>query len=246
MTREVKQWWEATAEHFQNESNVEVGLHWAWPDDFGLQLLEDFEDRDVLELGCGGGQLGIELATRGANVTGVDISEEQLAHARELAAEHGVEVTFCQADITDLGMFDDEQFDVACNAWVFQWVGDLAGVFEESHRLLRPDGRLAFSMPHPFYQIADPDSHEITDSYFDTGRYAIEHEEMDVDQVMYRHTVSGVYNSLVDAGFTVEQLHEPGTDDPDAYAEGPWGERTPELMSKLPNVLVVEARKKPT
>jgi SAM-dependent methyltransferase len=243
MTREVKQWWEATAEYFQAESDVTVGVHWNWPNDFDPQILADVESCDVLELGCGGGQLGIGLAKRGANVTGIDLSAEQLAHARTLAAEHDVDVAFCQGDITDLRMFEDERFDVACNAWVFQWVDDLAAVFEETNRVLRPDGRFVFSMPHPYYEIVDADSQVVTESYFDTGRYVIESEGVAVDQVMYRHKVSEVYNDLVDAGFDVERLHEPGTDDSDAYEEGPWGTRTPELMSKVPNVLVVEARK---
>jgi hypothetical protein len=52
---------------------------------------------------------------------------------------------------------------------------------------------------------------------------------------------SDIYNALVEAGLTVE--HEPRTPDPSDYEAGPWGEFTPELTSKLPAVLVVEARK---
>lgn len=243
MTEDVKDWWDATANYFQEELDAGVGVDWTGSGYGSLDLLEDVEDGDVLELGCGGGQCSVALAADGADVTGLDVSKQQLAHARRLAAEHDVDVEFVQGDVTDLGMFRDESYDVAFNAWVFQWVGDLATCFEETHRVLRPGGRFVFSLPHPVYELADVDSHRITESYFDTGRYEISHEEVDVDQVMFRHTVSGIFNDLTDAGFDVERMHEPGTPDAADYEPGPWGEFTPELMSKLPAVLVVEARK---
>ncbi|MWV40556.1 hypothetical protein [Natrialba sp. INN-245] len=52
-----------------------------------------------------------------------------------------------------------------------------------------------------------------------------------------------IYNGLVGSGFAVERMREPGTSDPEDYDPGPWGEFTPELMSKLPAVLIFETRK---
>lgn len=45
------------------------------------------------------------------------------------------------------------------------------------------------------------------------------------------------------ADFRIERMLKPGTDDPDDYEEGSWGEHTPELMSKLPVTLIFDARK---
>lgn len=243
MTKEVKDWWEATSMYFQEDIDMDIGVDWTGLGYGDFDLLGDVEGADILELGCGGGQCSIALAQRGASITGLDLSKEQLSYARELANDHDVEVGFVQGDVTDLGMFDDERFDIAFNAWVFQWVGDLAACFGETYRVLRQNGRFVFSIPHPFYELADSESHEITESYFDTGRYVISHEKMEVDQVMFRHTVSDIHNALVRNGFTVERIHEPGTADPTEYEPGPWGEFTPELMSKLPAVLVFETRK---
>jgi len=242
MTKAVRDWWETTSEYFQAEIDMEVGVNWMGLGYGDLDLLGGVGGLDILELGCGGGQCAVALAKRGATVTGLDVSTEQLAHARELAAEHGVDVDLVQGDVTSLG-FGPEQFDIAFNAWVFQWVGDLAACFGETHRVLRPGGRFVFSMPHPVYELVDAETHEIEESYFDTGRYVLSHEEMDIDQVMFRHTVSGIYNALVEAGFTVERLREPGTANPEDYEPGPWGEFTPALMSNVPPVLVVETRK---
>jgi hypothetical protein len=51
-----------------------------------------------------------------------------------------------------------------------------------------------------------------------------------------------VHDALVDAGFRVERIREPGSPDPDDYEEGPWGEVRPELLAKLPSTLIFEAR----
>ncbi|MFB6151229.1 MAG: class I SAM-dependent methyltransferase [Haloarculaceae archaeon] len=240
MTEEVKRWWEATAASFQSAIDLPVGINWAGFGTADLDLLTDVAGADVVELGCGGGQCTVELARRGADVVGVDLSAAQLAHARDLAAEHGVDVDLLEADLTALPLTDG-RFDVAFNAWVFQWVGDLAAAFAEAHRVLRPGGRLVFATPHAVYGLADAETHEVTESYFDTGRHVIRVDDRDPDQVVYRHRVSDVVNAVVDAGFRVERLLEPGSDDPDDYDPGPWGEMTPELMAKLPTTLVVDA-----
>lgn len=246
MTDEVRSRWEETAREFQAELDLPVGVNW---DGLGhlaeadLDLLGDVDGRDVVELGCGGGQCAVALAERGANVVGVDFTGEQLRFARELAAERGVAVAFVQGDVADLPMGPAAAFDVAFNSYVFQWVDDLAAAFTEAYRLLRPDGRFVFAMPHPYYEITDPASHEVAESYFETGRHVVEDQRTDADLVTFRHTVSGVLSDLVDAGFVVERVLEPGTSDPDDYEPGPWGEMVPELMAKVPSTLIVVAEK---
>ena len=243
MTEEVKAWWELTAEWFQDEIDLDIGVNWTGSTtDDDLTLLDDVAGADVLELGCGGGQCSVALARRGANVTGIDLSAEQLSFARGLADEYDVNVEFLQGDVTDLGMFPDDAFDVAFNAYVLQWIDDLATCFCETHRVLRPGGRFVFAMPHPVYPLADPDSHTVEESYFDTGRQVTQYDDLDQEMVTYRHRVSDVHNALVGAGFRVERIREPGSDDPDDYKEGPWGEEQPALLAKLPSTLVFEAR----
>lgn len=60
----------------------------------------------VLDLGCGSGIHAVNLALRGWEVTGVDISPKALARARERAAEAGVEVKFLEGDLTNLQALD--------------------------------------------------------------------------------------------------------------------------------------------
>lgn len=242
MTEEVKQWWEATATYFQEEADIDPGVDWTFSHRRDLDLLDDVEGIDALEMGCGGGQMTVGLAERGANVTGIDLSEEQLAHARELVEERGVDVELRQGDVTDLP-FEDEAFDLAYNAFVFQWVEEIATAFEEADRVLRPGGRFVFTTPHPFDNVVEPETHEVAESYFETGRHVVVDESLDPNLVTYRNTVSDYHNALVDAGFEIERMLEPGTSDPEDYEAGPWGEHPTELLAKVPETLGFVARK---
>ncbi len=56
----------------------------------------------ILDVGCGTGRHAIELARRGYSVTGIDLSESQLARAREKAREAGVTVDFQRHDARSL------------------------------------------------------------------------------------------------------------------------------------------------
>lgn len=242
MTDDVRDWWEATAEDFQREADLDVGVAWTQLYRENLHLLGDVEGQDVLELGCGGGQCSVALAERGADVTGIDLSTEQLTHARALAEAHDADVDLLHGDVTDLP-FADGRFDVAFNAYVFQWVEDIEAAFAEAHRVLGPGGRFVYTTPHPFDKLVDPETHRVEDSYFDTGRHAIVDEFRGADLVTYRNTVADHVNALVDAGFEIERMLEPGSSDPEDYEAGPWGEHPPELTSTVPDVLGFEVRK---
>ena len=61
----------------------------------------------ILDIGCGTGRHDIELAMRGYNVTGVDLSEGMLARAKEKASEAGVSVDFRMGDGRSLGFRDE-------------------------------------------------------------------------------------------------------------------------------------------
>ncbi len=65
----------------------------------------------ILDVGCGTGRHSVELARRGYQITGVDISSGMLTEAKKAAAEAGVEVEWIHADVTQFK--SDRLFDVA-------------------------------------------------------------------------------------------------------------------------------------
>lgn len=60
----------------------------------------------ALDLGCGSGIWGVELATRGWQVTGVDMVEKAVERGRDRVREAGVEMRLVQGDVTDLQAAD--------------------------------------------------------------------------------------------------------------------------------------------
>src|SRR5688500_6312194 len=83
--------WDNYSREYQAEWHdaLDHDVFWgpSMPSEAKLRLLGDVAGRDVLELGCGGGQAGVFLATQGARVTALDVSERQLEHGRALAKE---------------------------------------------------------------------------------------------------------------------------------------------------------------
>ena len=65
----------------------------------------------ILDIGCGTGRHSIELASRGYSVTGIDLSEDQLALARSKAAERGFEIPFIRLDAREFDFYG--QFGLA-------------------------------------------------------------------------------------------------------------------------------------
>ena len=66
----------------------------------------------VLDCACGIGTQAIGLAALGYNVTASDISEGELAEARDRAEKNGVEIRFEQADFCALSDSFTERFDI--------------------------------------------------------------------------------------------------------------------------------------
>jgi ubiquinone/menaquinone biosynthesis C-methylase UbiE len=151
MEEKAREWWNAWSADFQEQGDIDVGIAFGPGAEVGddLGLLGELEGKKAIELGCGGAQFGLAVAKRGAEVTGVDISEAQLAHARDLAHEHDQDVELVESSVTDMPTIPDATYDLAFSAWAFQWVEDLQSCFEEAYRVLKEGGKLVFSVDHP-------------------------------------------------------------------------------------------------
>ena len=94
----------------------------------------------ILDLGTGTANLAREFARRGCVVAGIDISEQQIAEARRLAANENLQIDFRVAPAEQTGL-PDHSFDVitASQCWLYF---DRDRVVSETKRLLAPVGRL--------------------------------------------------------------------------------------------------------
>ena len=107
-----------------------------------LLRLVDFEawrDRDVLDVGCGGGVEVVRFARAGARVVGIDVSMAAAGLTRQNVAQHGLRAAVSCADGERLP-FADESFDYVYAHGVVQYAADDRAVIRECHRVLRPGG----------------------------------------------------------------------------------------------------------
>lgn len=197
------------------------------------EILASVAGKEYVELGCGGGQATVGTADLGAEtVVGVDLSGEQLQHARQLRDFYGVEAQFLKGDVTNLPLPDDS-FDVASSEAVYQMIKHLDEAFREVRRVLRDSGVFVLSVPHPVHEILDLEEQTFEGSYYDTGRREITiDDDYESNLVVFDHTVADLHNALVDAGFTVQRLLEPRhhrTENSDAADSD-----LPELLWKVP------------
>lgn len=100
-------------------------------------------DTRVLDLCTGHGVVAAALSAHGADVTGLDFSEAMIALAKRTAPS----VTFVQGDATALD-FADHSFDAVTIGFGVPHFPDPARGLAEAARVLRPGGRLAFSIWH--------------------------------------------------------------------------------------------------
>lgn len=103
--------------------------------------------QQVLEIGCGGGGLAVELARRvmpGGSVLALDIAGPMLSAARARAAAAGLtNLTFRQAD-AQTAPLPKAAFDLALSHFGIMFFADPVAAFANIRRSLRPGGRLVF------------------------------------------------------------------------------------------------------
>lgn len=111
-----------------------------------LERLVPVSGRDVVDVGCGGGALVRALAARGARATGVEISEEQLAPARQ--GDGGSGARYLVGIGQELPL-PDGSMDVVVFMRTLHHVPmeDMADALREARRVLRPTGALYVAEP---------------------------------------------------------------------------------------------------
>lgn len=137
--------------------------------------ISDWRDRRVLHLQCASGEDTLTLALAGASVTGVDISADNIVHARRKAEEAGLSADFIIADVYELpaevlaGRFDV----VFTGSGALCWLPDIdrwAGVV---YATLKAGGALLVEEMHPLRACFDIDGGRLVltdEDYFQRGQ----------------------------------------------------------------------------
>jgi 2-polyprenyl-6-hydroxyphenyl methylase / 3-demethylubiquinone-9 3-methyltransferase len=130
-------WWSDDIRWVRTLKNLVPG-RLAW---FDRQI--DWQGKAVLDLGCAGGFMAEALATRGAQVTGIDPAADAIGAARAHAREGGLRIGY-GVGVGEALPYEDASFDAVVCVDVLEHVADLHKVLAEVARTLRPAGLFLF------------------------------------------------------------------------------------------------------
>lgn len=178
------------------------------------QMLPDFADKRVLDLGCGYGwhcQYAIEQGA--TSVIGVDISEKMLQVAKEKTS---ADITYIRESLVDVELSDND-FDVVISSLAFHYLESFEAIVTNVARWLAAGGDFVFSVEHPiftaqgtqdWYRDADGNIlHFPVDRYFDEGQR--DANFLDVTVKKYHHTLTTYLNTLITHNFEITGIVEP-------------------------------------
>ncbi|QUH23271.1 methyltransferase domain-containing protein [Methanobacterium alkalithermotolerans] len=153
----MQKWYQELFSNYSKKYESESFVHGTSGEvDFIEMEINQNKETKILDIGCGTGRHAIELAKRGYNVTGVDLSENMLNRARKNASEAGVEIDFISADARNLS-FQDE-FDLVImiceGAFPLMETDEMNfQILENAARALKTPGKLIFTTLNGLYPL---------------------------------------------------------------------------------------------
>ena len=183
-----------------------------------LALVGNVAGQRVLDLACGQGVVARQLAERGAQVVGVNLSEDLLNLARGYACCEAQRITYLQDDAEQLTSLPDACFDGVLLNMALTDIGDIDALFQTVSRVMRRAGWFAFSTPHPCFQspysrwskMADGRVSAVIAGYFEEGFWMAADSTRLCGLVgAYHRTLGTIFASLNHAGLLLTDFVEP-------------------------------------
>lgn len=131
-------WWDPQSEFKPLHDINPLRLDW-------IDRSASLAGKRVLDVGCGGGLLSEGMASLGADVTGIDLSEKALGVAKLHLLESGRHVDYQKTAVESLAEAQPESFDVVTCLEMLEHVPTPASVIKACANLLKPGGEAFFS-----------------------------------------------------------------------------------------------------
>ena len=135
----ASRWWDPNSEFKPLHAINPLRLEWI------KQLTGGLADKNVIDIGCGGGILAESMAVAGATVTGIDLAEKSLKVARLHGLESGVPVTYRNVSAEDMAAEHPGQFDIVTCMEMLEHVPDPGSIIRACSTLVKPGGWVFFS-----------------------------------------------------------------------------------------------------
>lgn len=131
-------WWDPNSEFKPLHDINPLRLDW-------IDRCVGLAGKKVVDVGCGGGILAESMAVRGAQVTGIDLSERALAVARLHLLESGQKVDYRNISAESLAKEMPGSFDVVTCLEMLEHVPDPASIVRACAALVKPGGQVFLS-----------------------------------------------------------------------------------------------------
>lgn len=131
-------WWDPTSKFRPLHEINPLRLEW-------INARVPLAGKVVADIGCGGGILAESMARKGAQVTGIDLSEKALKVADLHSLESGVQVRYEMISAEALAARETGRYDVVTCMEMLEHVPDPAAVVQACATLVKPGGHVFFS-----------------------------------------------------------------------------------------------------
>lgn len=184
-----------------------------------LDELGDVKGKKILHLLCHIGLDSLSLARLGAEVTGIDISEESVISARSLAEKNNLDANFICSDVYDFNI--DDKFDIVfASHGVTCWLKDLDAFMDQVKCHLKDDGFFYLMDGHPISMTMQKTQGRVSiaRNYFlehsephyssSSEDYAFEGQVIDKPLYEWSYTMSDILNAVGNSGLTLTMMNE--------------------------------------
>ena len=176
-----------------------------------FELLGDVKGQRILDAGCGTGYLSRLLATRGAQVIGLEPADAFYAYASQRELKERLGITYVRRD---LSLLDDyhESFDIVVSNMVLMDIADYQPAMRNCIAALVQGGAFVFSLLHPCFD--EIDSPQFEKGYHAKGYVRVDEyfEEFAVKQDVgyyFHRPLSSYLNLILDQQCTIGRVIEP-------------------------------------
>lgn len=253
-----KLWNQRTAIHkdssFYDLAGFKAGKNVLTP--IEINEIGNVQGKKMLHLQCHFGMDSLDWARRGAEVTGVDLSDLAIDEAKKLNEEIGLNATFICSNVYDLKGHLNDKFDIVFTSYgTIGWLPDLDKWADIIVHYLKPGGIFYIADFHPALWMFDDDFTHIKYAYNNQeviitesqGTYTDRNADIKTTEYSWNHSISEILNGLISKGLTIKHFNEfmyspyPCFNNTIEFEKGKWHIKG--LQGKIPMLYSIRAKK---
>ena len=178
-----------------------------------LELVGDYEDKSILDIGCGIGNFCKAFSDKAKKIIGIDISFRVIEYAKQNNNADNIE--YIVYDIAKLKEIN-EKFDIIFSDMVFNYIEDYDKLLKDIYNCLNPNGTVVISQIHPISTASLGESSWVEeegklrfklDNYSNVSKRKREYFTGTFE--LYHRRFEELINIAIKNGFSIEGVYEP-------------------------------------